>query len=104
MHGVPQDGGAIGAEAHVQEETVRLAGRLEGGLVKDQVETVDGLNLEGGLSGEGVGGGACFSRGAGYGRWAPRPPSRYGNRRPGDYQAVSAAERSSVRNPHCIRG
>ena len=60
--------------------------------------------IDGGPSAEGVGGGACYSLGAGYGRWAPRPPSRNGNRRLGDYQAVSAAERSSVRNPHCIRG
>ena len=33
MHGVPQRGGALGVEAHVQEETDRVAGLLEGGLV-----------------------------------------------------------------------
>ena len=91
-------------EAHVYEQTGRVGGRLEGELVEDQVETVDGLNFELGLAGEGVGGGAYYSHGTVRGQRAPRPPSRNGNRRPGDYQAVSAAERSSVRNPHCIRG
>ena len=79
----------------------RPAGPLEGELVGVYVEPTDGL--EGDLSSEDIGGSACYSRGAGYGRWAPHPPSRYGNRRSGDYQAVSAAERSSVRNPHCVR-
>ena len=68
VRGIPQRGGVLGAGAHVQEETVRTADRLEGGLVADLVATVAGLNLEGGLSGEGVGGGAYYSHGSGYGQ------------------------------------
>lgn len=61
----------------------RPAEPLEGGLVGVYVEPIDGL--EGDLSGEVIGGSACYSRGAGYGRWDPHPPSRYGNCRPVDY-------------------
>ena len=60
--------------------------------------------LEGDVPGEGVGGCACYRHGAGYGRHVSRPPSGFGNCRPGDHQAAAAAERNSVRNPHWLRG
>lgn len=98
-HGIHQRGGTYESEGHVREEADQPDGRLEGGLVDVQVRAVDRLDL----AGEGIGDSGGYSHGAGCGRWAPHPPSSYGNRRSGDYQAVSAAERSSARNPHCIR-
>lgn len=98
-HGIHQRGGTYEAEAQVREEAGHPDGRLEGGLIDVQVRAVDRLDL----AGEGIGYGGCYSLGAGCARWAPHPPSWYGNRRSGDNQAVSAAERSSARNPHCIR-
>ena len=97
-HGIHQRGETYEAEAHVRGEAGRPGGRLVGGLVNVPVRAVDRLDL----AGEGIGDSGCYIHGAGCGRWAPHPPSRYGNRRSGDYQAVSAAERSSARNPHCI--
>lgn len=63
--------GSISAEQGA-EETRGTAGALEGGLVHVQVQAVDGLDLEDDMPSEGVGGGACYSHGADYGRRTPR--------------------------------
>ena len=67
MHGFSKPGGALWAGAHFIGRSGPHRRVTEGGLVADQVETVDGLNLEGGTSGESVGGGAYYSHDAGYG-------------------------------------
>ena len=68
---------------------------LEGGLVQVQVQAVDGLDLEGDVPGEAPAA-VCATVMA-------RPTSDGLPHRLADYQAVAAAERGSVRNPHWIR-
>ena len=75
-HELASDGSHQGRRGHrvaadVAEEVGGTARSLQQRLIEIEVETVDALDLQADVVGEGFGDVACYSHGAGSGRWAP---------------------------------
>ena len=63
--------GSLRVSSPLRHCDLGVGGGLQQRLVEVELEPVDAFDLEGDMLGEGFGDVACYSHGAGSGRWAP---------------------------------